>query len=126
MPAAVYAAVAREIASATLVLRDVVWEVLHELYVTERFLMRDEVNSSRLEMCSLGRWISLKVCFRFSDGGYETHAATLLWSGVMVTVSELTLSQSSMAFNAVGVVDPVPYLKPWIAVTWAVSIPASL
>jgi hypothetical protein len=52
--AAVYALLDIEMASATLVLSEVVWAVVHEEYVTARFWMRPEkLGSSRLEMCSL-------------------------------------------------------------------------
>jgi hypothetical protein len=42
-----------EMVSATLVLRDEVWAELQELYVTARFLMREEGDIERLEMWSL-------------------------------------------------------------------------
>ena len=57
--------------------------------------------------------------------GGETYAATLLWLGVMAAL-ELDASQKDSSFNEVGAVEPVVYLKPWIAVTWAVVTPASL
>lgn len=110
-PAAVYAAVAREIASATVVLSELVWEELHELYVMSRFWMRDERGASRLDMCSLKDQLAggtILIDCRI----HRTDLAILLWSGVMATVLELTPWQNSISFNEVGAMDPVTYLKP--------------
>jgi len=51
----VYAAADIETACEKLVLSEVVWAVVHPLYVTERFLIREEKADavSRLEICSL-------------------------------------------------------------------------
>jgi hypothetical protein len=71
----VYALVASEMASATLVVKDEVCELLQELYFTLRAWMRElEAGSARADKCSL-------LCVRThgSDtvGGY-TYATTLL------------------------------------------------